>query len=315
MEEEVTVTFCRRRARVRPRRIDTRGARIFHRVDNIQSARDCVLGSRVMDSACGHSTAFDDVRCFHHARAAWPGIEVSFASFSARLEDERSRDNAADLYLACACTDGNPLALAQFERRFIGCVREAVSRIDRSYDFVAEVQQILRERLLVGPGAKIRDYRGLGTLASWVRTAAVRTALNLRRSSNQQARQGRVLEPFEPLLDPEVALLKHQYAPEIDRALRRALARLEPRERLLLHFYYVDGLTLAKIATLERVGTTTVFRRLNAASQKVLSGLRADLAKRLKLSTQSIDSLIRQVQQEVMLSFSQILGAEATQPS
>jgi RNA polymerase sigma-70 factor (ECF subfamily) len=268
-----------------------------------------------MDSACGHSTAFDDVRCFHEARAAWPGIEVSFAAFSARLEDGRSRANATDLYLACACTDGNPLALAQFDRRFIGCVREAVARIDRSYDFIAEVQQILRERLLVGPGAKIRDYRGIGTLASWVRTAAVRTALNLRRSSNQQARQGRTLEPFEPLLDPEVALLKHQYAPEIDRALRRALARLEPRERLLLHFYYVDGLTLAKIATLERVGTTTVFRRLNAASHKVLAALRADLAKRLRLSTQSIDSLIRQVQQEVLLSFSQILAGDAPVPS
>ena len=263
-----------------------------------------------MDSACSHAPEFDDVRCFHHARASWPGIEVSFAAFAARLEDGRSRSNAADLYLACACSDGNPLALAQFDRRFIGCVREAVARIDRSYDFVAEVQQILRERLLVGPRAKIRDYRGIGTLASWVRTAAVRTALNLRRTSNQQARQGRSLEPFEPLLDPEVALLKRQYAPEIDRALRRAMARLEPKERLLLHFYYVDGLTLAKIATLERVGTTTVFRRLNAASQKVLAGLRADLADRLRLSHRSIDSLIRQVQPEVMLSFSQILAGD-----
>lgn len=248
-------------------------------------------------------------QCFDRARAAWPGIDVSLAAFAARVDGERSRANAGDLYLACACSEGNPRALAEFDRQYIGCVRDAIARIDRSYDFIAEVQQILRERLLVGPGAKIRDYRGIGPLVSWVRTAAVRTALNLRRSGNQEIRQGASLEPFQPMLDPELALLKQEYAPEIDLALRRALDRLEPKERLLLHFYYVDGLTLAKIAALEHVGTTTVFRRLNAASRKVLAGLRDDLATRLRLSTRSLDSLIRHVQQEVVLSVSRILGA------
>ncbi|HTE55133.1 MAG TPA: sigma-70 family RNA polymerase sigma factor [Kofleriaceae bacterium] len=265
-----------------------------------------------MQIARSVSSELDEVdRCFDEARAAWPGIAVSFAAFAARLEGERSRANAGDLYLACACSDGNPLALAEFDRRFIGCVRDAVARIDGSYDFVAEVQQILRERLLVGAGAKIRDYRGIGTLSSWVRTAAVRTALNLRRTSNQQARHGRSLEPFEPLLDPEVALLRQQYAPEIDQALRRAIARLEPGERLLLHFYYVDGLTLARIAAVEHVGTTTVFRRLSAASKKVLAAVRADLSARLHLTTSSLDSLIRHVHHDVELSFSQILDHAA----
>ena len=76
---------------------------------------------------------------------------MAFADFAGRMSRARSRANAADLYLACACSDANPLALAEFERRFIGRVRDVVVRIDSSYDFVAEVEQILRERLLVGP--------------------------------------------------------------------------------------------------------------------------------------------------------------------
>src|SRR5687768_11339566 len=121
----------------------------------------------------------DIEQAFEEARAAWPGIDVLFSSFAARMTDAQSRANASDLYLACACSDGNRLALLEFERRFIGRVRDAVVRIDASYDFIVEVQQVLRERLLVGPAAKIRSYRGAGGLAAWVRTAALRTALNL----------------------------------------------------------------------------------------------------------------------------------------
>jgi RNA polymerase sigma-70 factor, ECF subfamily len=268
-----------------------------------------------MDDESGRAIATDpdhelaEIRlAFDEARAAWPGIDVALSDFAARMSHARSRANAVDLYLACACSDANPLALAEFERRFIGRVREVVVRVDPSYDFVAEVEQILRERLLVGPEAKIRDYRGAGALTGWVQTAALRTALNLRRSSHQKERQARSLEPFDQLLDPEVAFLRQRYAPEIDQALRRALSLLEPDERLLLHFYYVDGLTLARIAAFERVGTTTVFRRLSAAAQKVLARVRTDLAARLQLSAQSLDSLIRLVRHDLDLNVSQILS-------
>jgi RNA polymerase sigma-70 factor, ECF subfamily len=255
-----------------------------------------------------NSSEIDEIRqCFDEASTAWPGVELAFEIFAARLQGA-GRTHASDLYLACACGEANPAALAEFDRRFLGWVRDAVARIDRSHDFIAEVQQILRERLLVGPNAKIRDYRGGGALASWVRTAAVRTAINLRRRTKQDANPGRSSEPFEQLFDPEVALLRQRYVQEIDSALRDAIAALDPKERLLLHFYYVDGLTLAKIAALERVGTSTVFRRLNGATQAVLSHMKGQLSMRLQISTQSLDSLIRHVQDDIDLSLSQVLG-------
>jgi RNA polymerase sigma-70 factor (ECF subfamily) len=248
---------------------------------------------------------------YDEAQRSWPGIEVDFEVFAARLE-AGGPGHAADLYLACACSDQDTAALAEFDKIFLRAVRDAASRIDRAHDFISEVQQILRERLLVGPDAKIREYRGGGALAAWVRTAAVRTALNLRRRSKQETRRGTTLEPFEQLLDPEIALLRQRHMPEIDAALRRAIAALEPRERLLLHFYYVDGLTLARIAALEKVSVSTVFRRMTAATQAVLASVKAELTDKLQLSIDSLDSLLRHVRDDIDLSLSQVLGQPAT---
>jgi RNA polymerase sigma-70 factor (ECF subfamily) len=254
-----------------------------------------------------NSSDLADLRqLYEEARLAWPGVELAFDVFAARLADG-GRGHASDLYLACACTEQDEAALAEFDRIFLRSVRDAVSRIDRSHDFVSEVQQILRERLLVGPDAKIREYRGGGALPAWIRTAAVRTALNLRRRAKQETKRT-TLEPFEQLLDPEIALLRQRHMPEIDAALRRAIAALDPKERLLLHFYYVDGLTLAKIAALERVGVSTVFRRMNATTQAVLSRIKHELTDKLQLSIDSLDSLLRHVRDDIDLSLSQVLG-------
>jgi RNA polymerase sigma-70 factor (ECF subfamily) len=248
---------------------------------------------------------------YDEARRAWPGVEVAFEVFAARLE-AGGRGHASDLYLACACSEQHEPALVEFDRIFLRCVRDAVARIDRSHDFISEVQQILRERLLVGPDAKIREYRGGGALPAWIRTAAVRTALNLRRRAKQETKRGNSLEPFEQLIDPEIALLRQRHMPEIDAALRRAIAALEPKERLLLHFYYVDGLTLAKIAALEKVGVSTVFRRMTATTQAVLTSVKSELSDKLQLSIDSLNSLLRHVRDDIDLSLSQVLGQPGT---
>lgn len=251
-------------------------------------------------------------RSFEAARAAWPAIDVPFEAFAGRAAGA-SRGHLADLYLACALSAADPAALAAFDQRFLGAIRDAVARIDGSHDFVAEVQQILRERLLVGPRAKIRQYRGAGALAGWVRTAAVRAAINLRRSTRREVPQAAPVEPFEallaPELAPELAMLRRRHRGEIDAALRRAIAALAPRERLLIQLYYVDGLTLARIAAIERTATATAFRRLQAATRAVLAGVKCELFARLQLSADSLDSLIRHVQGDLDLSLSQVLGS------
>lgn len=270
-----------------------------------------MLCSGAVDSPDNSLELAEIRQSFEQARMAWPDIELAFASFAARFDPHGppGHPHATDFYLACACSEGSGPALAELDRLLLTCVPEAVSRIDRSHDFVTEVQQILRERLLVGDTAKIREYRGRGPLASWLRTAAVRTALNLRRRAGQEGARHAQLAAFDPLFDdPDLALLRQRYMPEIDAALRGAIGALDAKDRLLLSYYYVDGLTMAKIAGLERVGTSTVFRRLNAATQAVLAAMKAELTERLQISMPSLDSLIRHVQDDIDLSLSQVLG-------
>lgn len=241
------------------------------------------------------------------AAAAWPEVAVPFEAFAARVEAAGGPDAVpypGDLYLACGLGACDPAALRAFDERHLLDARAAVARIDGSPDFVAEVQQLLRERLFVGERPRIAEYRGRGPLGGWVRTAAVRTALNLRRSGKTPPADD---APLAALIDPETALMRERHRDEIDRALRNAIGRLEPEARLVLRWAYVDRLTLAKIGVLLGVSLPTAHRRLGAATAALRDGVRQDLAERLKLSAASLDSLIRGVDAELGLSLSRLL--------
>ena len=249
---------------------------------------------------------------YDRARAAWPGVAaVAYDVFATRVGEGGGAAavaaHAEDLYLACACAAQDPAALREFERHHLAGVRAAVARIDHGEDFAAEVQQLLRERLFVGEQAKIGEYRGTGPLAGWVRTAAVRTALNLLRAGKREVSAEESSAALAQLLDPETALLRQHHRSEIDRALANALARLAPDERVLLRWTYLDRLTLAKVALLQGVSAPTVHRRLAATTATLLAEVRRDLATRLALSGQSLDSLIGAVDVELGLSLSRLL--------
>ena len=250
-------------------------------------------------------------RSYEHARAAWPGVEVPYEVFAARLAKVRHA-HATDLYLACGCSQANLAALAEFDRMFRTCAQHAVARIDRSQGFISEVEQSLRERLLVGPDTKISYYRGGGALMSWIRRAAIRAALNLHRRIQHEDQPEAPVPPHPglsvPELAPEIARLRQRYMPEIQAALRHAIAALDPKDRLLLHFCYVDGLTPDRIAILARTGTSTVFRQMNTALGAVLTGTKRELSTRPELSTESLERLMRCVQDDLDLSLRQMLA-------
>src|SRR5262249_26812555 len=132
------------------------------------------------------------------AQRAWPEVALDGARFVRHIAERLPAQvalpealaglHANDLYVACACADGNAAAVAIFEREYLARVVASAARVNRSPDFVDEVRQRLRERLLVGAAPRIADYNGSGPLAGWVRVAVIRTALNLRRDEGVAAR-------------------------------------------------------------------------------------------------------------------------------
>jgi RNA polymerase sigma-70 factor (ECF subfamily) len=243
-------------------------------------------------------------------RAAWPGIELTDAQLAAHLARlELPAEPHEDLYLACACALGDPAAIAAFESGVLVHVGSFVGRIDASPQFVDEIRQTLRHRLLVarsdGP-PRIADYAGRGPLGAWVRVAAVRAAIDLRREG-QGVGQASMAPAISRELSPEVQLLRARYQTHYEDALRAALATLDAKERNLLRMHVVDGLTVDRIGLVYQVHRATAARWVQSVRAKLLDHIYRSLGERLQLSKTELDSLTALVHSQLRVSLTGLL--------
>jgi RNA polymerase sigma-70 factor (ECF subfamily) len=263
-------------------------------------------------------TVTDDAitRAWDAGRAAWPAVNLDrerFATHVQQLGLDPSRF-PADLYLAIACLANDPEALVAFERDIVSAARSAVRSIDPSDAFVDEVCQRLRAALFVGGDdnrPRIADYAGRGPLHAWVGVAAVRTALTMRRTQ-RRAREVSDDDWSDALAtistgNPELELLKRQYAAAFSDALRTAVGGLEPRLRAALRMSFVDGLSIDEIGAVYTVHRATAARWIQRACDAVLDATRRQLADRLALTPTELDRLTAMVQSQLDVSLSQLL--------
>jgi RNA polymerase sigma-70 factor (ECF subfamily) len=219
-------------------------------------------------------------------------------------------EHADDLRTAWAAGRGDPAALRRVDA-LIAEIAAAVRRIDGSPAFVDEVRQSLRVRLLVAePGAapRIAGYGGKGPLAAWIRAAAIRVAIDLKRRVTPELPGDDLLGDLvssEP--DPALRHLKSLHRADFQAALEEALGALPDRQRAVLRLHHVDGLRLAEIGRLYRVHESTVSRWLARAAEEVADQTRRRLTERLSLSGSSLDSLARLVRSQLDLSIARIL--------
>jgi RNA polymerase sigma-70 factor (ECF subfamily) len=244
-------------------------------------------------------------------RADWPGVALPGAAY-VRFLAERTvgselppLDRAADLYIACACTEGVPLAIEEFERVFSPHI---AAQFVRSPAFADDVVQVVSERLFVGEAGghpHIADYGGRGSLRGWLGVIAKRVALNMRKSKADQphnALSSRTPDALGAAAGPEIALLKAKYKAEFEAAIRASLAALPARDRALLLLHLVDGVTLPQMAAMQNVSRATVARRLASARAALHDGTRAELVGRLRLSPSEYESVAAMVRSQLELS-------------
>jgi RNA polymerase sigma-70 factor (ECF subfamily) len=261
-------------------------------------------------------------------RAAWPELAVeasAVVAFIARQATSELADAAldglrpADLYLACACAQHLPVALAAFDRDYIREVDIALARMRVGPPRLQDVKQLVRQRLFVGGGTagqptspgKIAEYGGRGDLRRWVRSVAVRTCLNeLRRGKRE------VLVDDDQLIaqhaiaadDPEVEYMKRTYAHEFRTAFADALQKLGAREQTLLRYHHVDGLNIDEIGAIYRIHRVTAFRWLEKAKELLVRSTLDTLRNRLQLPAGELDSVLRMIRSQVHLSLIRHLG-------
>lgn len=268
--------------------------------------------------------------------AAWLSVRLSPGAFVQCLAARWPADlapgrdfsvlNTADLYLAAACLHHIPQALQAFEQHCIRQVPAMLSYLRPSPTLVGDIQQQLREKLFtapVGSRPKIADYSGRAALVSWVRSAAVRAAIDLLRGEKQQ-RQGVFEEEGTALLDAAPsqwlgsgatdaaqALLKGQHRDVVRQAFLTALASLAQPERNLLRYYYLEGLSVDQIAGLYQIHRATLFRKLEAVRNEIKQAVRAALSQRLRISLHEAESLVDLMLSQIDLSMSSVLDPEA----
>ena len=251
-------------------------------------------------------------------RAAWPDLVVDrtrFAEHVRGLEPEALSRFPADLYLVVACLAGQPGALERFDRDVLSAARGAIQSIDNNGAFVDEAMQRLRSTLFVGEdhGPRLALYAGRGPLRAWVGVAGARTALMMRRSQQRAREVSADDDEWAGALatistnNPELELLKRQYAEAFGAALRDAVHMLEPRQRTVLRMSFVDGLSIDEIGAVYAVHRATAARWIQRACDTLFAKTRALLADRLSLSQSELDRMTALVRSQLDVSLSQLL--------
>lgn len=259
---------------------------------------------------------------FARAQIAWPKLAIdpeaffSQANTSGDLISALNELHAGDLLLASRCAVADPAAIALLDERHLKRIGAVVRRLDASGRLGEDVAQALREKLLLPASdgrRRIGDFSGKGSLDAWLRAAAVRTALNLRRGKAE-------LIGFEPDAeladhvdlrpDPELGLARATSKKLFAEAFTEALGGLSQRDRAVLKLHYLDGLSTKKIALIYGTHRITVTRWLVSCRQQLLEETRYLLAQRLDVDALELDSLMRMAKVSFDVSIGRHLGAK-----
>lgn len=264
---------------------------------------------------------------FEGARAAHPAVTASYARFKARIDalgsahgqahDEPSAERALDLYVACACEEGDGPALRHFESSFMPGIRAAIAKVTNQEDLIDEAAQELRRRLFCPPAPRIASYSGRGPLWKWLRITATRTAYDVHRSRGViPTGIDDVADRFlQDQVDPEFQVVRDLYGELVRAALCEALALLSNDEKTLLRLRYLHDQGIDSLAVPFNAHRSTVARKLRGIREKLLAHLQRSLGVHIpQLSHSEARSLWRAVRSQVHLSFSRLVEPESGPP-
>ncbi len=208
------------------------------------------------------------------------------------------------LFLACACLQHEPRALAAFEARHLATLPRMLSRITTEPTIVDEVRQQLWIKLFVGVAPAIERYRR-GSFGTWLRVVATRLAIDLLRARGVAAPSHAIELATEG--DAGLALLKLRYREQVSAAFTAAVAALPRTDRAMLRFCFVDNLGLDAIGRFYGLSKSAVSRRLARARAIMLSDVKQRLEGELGIAASELESIVKLVRSQLHLSLPRLL--------
>jgi RNA polymerase sigma-70 factor (ECF subfamily) len=256
---------------------------------------------------------------YRAAAEAFPDVAVTRDRFATEIHRRLGTELAAeqvrasctdDVYLAIACIDGDAHAAERLERDYFVEVDIAARKLRATDDQAAEMRGHLRRILFTADAerrAGLAEFTGRGDLRGYLKVIATRELIRV-------INRGRKELPIEPVLDrlevdraPELSLLRARHGADIAAAMRDALGKLPERERALLRYSLVDGMSIDQIGELYGVHRATAARWIAAARDLLGDGIRGEVAARLAIDKRDVDSLIDVVRSRIDVSLERIL--------
>jgi RNA polymerase sigma-70 factor len=188
-----------------------------------------------------------------------------------------------DLALACACAAGHEAAWDHFVLEYRPVLYRAADALDPSGgareladSLYADLFGLHNEPPQTGERRSLfRYFHGRSSLATWLRAVLAQRLVDRVRSGARTAPlpDEEPAAPTHQVLDPD----RDRYLTLIHEALGAAVANLDPKARLRVRYYYVQGLTLAETGRLLGEHEASASRHLSAARKTI----RRDVERRL----------------------------------
>jgi RNA polymerase sigma-70 factor (ECF subfamily) len=219
-------------------------------------------------------------------------------------------DSAQELALVQRVLTQEPAALAALMTLIEQAAVDAAHGLKQSSSFGRELASVLTVRLLVGKEGnppRVGTFAGRSSLATWLKSAAVRAGLNLLEGQRRDVDSIRDSHPGADL-PLEAQLMRRRYAPAFTSALEGALRDLPRDERALLKLVFVEGLSLEEVGKMRAAHKSTISRQVTRIRAALLETVRGNLMQALKLNKSELSSLVRLLDSQLELSLERVFA-------
>lgn len=262
---------------------------------------------------------------FESGRACWPQLEIrpeEFVLFLAKqlppeatFPEKLLELRAGDLYLVCALGLGHPMALATFETEYMPAVRRTLLRLDIPDSLIADIIQALychlleRQNAPQGVFVPRRGYAGRGELKGWLCACAVHQAGRLHKRERREVELDQASAMVLPAESnsTELTLLTEEMKKLFEAAFRNAVAALTSRERNLLRYHFLSGLSIDQIGTLYNVHRATAARWVAKARERLASLTRKRFLLASPMQAESFAKIMELIGSQLSLNLANLL--------
>ncbi len=262
-------------------------------------------------------SAANEIRdAYEHSQQHFPAINLPFEEFQARAARSGvpfDQLHHEDLFLATACARGDRIAWECFTDEYLPLLKRLATQACRQCQESEDLaQEIIAE--LVEHRDRLGGYDGRGSLASWLRVAVARAAIDRYRRVRREVPLEQICgDGQDPpadrnLRDNSCEPLDARWGPVLARILASEIERLPGRERLVLSLYYLEDLPLKLIGNRFGVHEATVSRWLDRIRRDLRKGAEGELRRTHGLRRREADSLWRWIGEEGLFSLKESLS-------